>query len=148
MFKYNLLSRHAYIYNIYYVYILIKTIKKILYYLCQVIFYCSKMDSNNELFVIVNMFVDLMENKQKTMKDMTMDNMKKMFNACLYVEKLIKRIENGKQEVKFEQTLSAMRKKDKKYAEYKCSNLKNSSDNFLEMCLKDKTMETDIIDEL
>ncbi|XP_011503042.1 PREDICTED: uncharacterized protein LOC105366332 [Ceratosolen solmsi marchali] len=106
------------------------------------------MDQNiNEILKTIDFYYEILENPE-VCTNISSEYMKKIFQACIYIENTIRKIEEEEKEACFESHLSAWMLKKNKNINYRCSDLKNACDKMLEFCLKEKKISTIIIDEL
>jgi hypothetical protein len=106
------------------------------------------MDQNiHEILRTIDFYYEILENPD-VCTNINSDNIKKTFQACLYIENAIQKIQEEEKETSFESHLNAWMSKKKKKINYKCSDLKNACDKMLEFCLRETKISNEIIDEL
>ena len=101
----------------------------------------------NELLRTIDFYCEMLENSE-VLKKVDGDNMRKIFQTCIFIENAVKKIEEENKEIEFESHLNAWMLKKNKTIAYKCSNFKNACDKMLELFLKEETISNEIIDDL
>ncbi|KZC13373.1 Ubiquitin-fold modifier 1 [Dufourea novaeangliae] len=100
-----------------------------------------------EVLKMFDIFLALLENPTVS-KDLNNDNVAKAFQCAQFIESTIaKAHEIGKEHI-LENHLHNYWLKENRLNLYKCSDMKNACDKFLEVCLKDVNVPRDTVDKL
>lgn len=101
----------------------------------------------DKILKVIEIYLEIIENPE-VLDKVDIDVMKRTFEACIYIEDVISKVEEEKKEIEFDSHLSAWFTKKKKAIIYKCSDLKNACDKMLERFLIKEQITVEIIDEL
>lgn len=105
------------------------------------------MDNLEKVLKAVDFFFNIID-KSQNLDDLDFSNMYKIWDNCIFIENLHKKVKEDEKEVAFENNLNAYMRSKKKTKIYYLSDLDNACNKFLELCIKNKTINNSIIDEL
>lgn len=101
----------------------------------------------DEILKVVDTYLEIIENPEVFEKIDTGITIR-AFETCLYIENLVKKVQEEQKETEFDSHLNSWMLKKKKTSVYKCSNLKKACDKMLERFLSKEQIPVEIIDEL
>lgn len=106
------------------------------------------MDQNfNKILKTIDFYCEIIENPE-VLREIDVNYLRKTFQACVFIENAVKKIQEAKKEVNFESHLNAWMSKKKKTIVYKYTNFQNACDKLLEFCLKEDKISNEVIDEM
>uniref|UniRef100_A0ABD2W8X6 Uncharacterized protein n=1 Tax=Trichogramma kaykai TaxID=54128 RepID=A0ABD2W8X6_9HYME len=100
----------------------------------------------NDVIKVIDFYCEIIENPE-VFNIVDDSSLKKSFEACVFIENVMKKIHDSKKDKEFESHLKNWMLQKKKTKVYQCSDFSNACDQLLEFCFKEEKISNENVDD-